>query len=106
MSDKIKALPPTKVKINWWNYCKLIFLALMEYVFWIALIFTGANVLAYYIYSIVTKGVFDSETLKYAVMVAVGSYFCLILDKNKICDALNVKRDLSFITIEQTEERK
>lgn len=104
MSEKIKALPP--IKLNWWNSCMLCFMGLVSIVLWIALIFTGVNVLAYYIYCLVTKGFFDSETLKYAVMVAVGSYFCLILDKNKIYDALNVKKDLSFITIDPIKKRK
>ena len=106
MSDKIKALPPVAVKINWWNSCKLIFMTVLSYVLWIMLLVAGANVLAHYLYSIFTNGFFDSETLKYAVMVAVGSYFCLILDKNKICDALNVKRGVPFITVEQREKRR
>ncbi len=84
----------------------LCFMGLVSLVLWIALIFTGANVLAYYIYGVLTKGLFDPETLKYAVMIAVGSYFCLILDKQKIHDALGVKKNLPFITIEQTEKRK
>lgn len=104
MSKKIKALPP--IKLNWRNSCMLCILGLVFIVLWIALIFTGANVLAYYIYSVRTNGLFYSETLKYAVMVAVGAYFCLILDKQKIYDALGVRKDLPFITIEQTEKRK
>lgn len=73
-------------------------------ILWIVLIFTGINVLAYYIYSFFTKGSFDQETLKYAIMLCVGSYFCLILDKNKIYDALNIKKDLPRIG--QIEKRK
>ena len=106
MSDKTKALPPVAVQINLWNYCKLIFMVVLSDLLWMVLILTGVNVFVYYIYSLVTKGVFDSETLKYAVMVAIGSYFCLILDKDKISNALNVKRDLPFITKDQIKKRK
>lgn len=106
MSDEIKALPPVEVKINWQNYLKLVFMAIVSIVLWLALIVTGLNIFAYYIYIILTNGFFDPESLKYSVMVAVGSYFCLIIDKNKICEALNIKRELKFITIDEIKKQK
>jgi len=106
MNEKIKPLSPVRVKINFWNQAKLWFMVIISFILWVTLIVTGLNLLVYYTYSIITKGFFEPEVLKYAVLLVVGAYFCLILDKNKIYDALNVKRDLPFITIEQIEEKK
>ena len=96
---KIETLSPVKVEINFLNYIKLLFMALLSIILWVALIVTGLNIFAYYVYNIFTKGFFDPETLKYGVMVAIGSYFCLIIDRNKIYESLNVKKDLPFLTI-------
>jgi len=101
---KIETLSPVKFEINLLNYVKLITFGLLSIVLSIALIFTGLNIFAYYVYNIITKGIFDPETLKYGIMVAVGSYFYLIIDKNKIYESLNVKRDLPFITINQIKK--
>ena len=101
MTGKVKPLVPLKVKINFWNSTKLWFLGLVSVVLWITIIVAGANLLWYYVYTLYTKGFFDQESLKYAVLLAVGTYFCLILDKKKIEEALNIKKDLPFITIEQ-----
>ena len=78
----------------------------ISFILWIALIVTGLNLIAYYIFNVKTKGFFDQESLKYAVIIIVGTYFSLILDKNKIYEALNIKRDLPFITIEQIKKSK
>ena len=78
----------------------------ISFILWITLIITGLSLLAYYIYCVATKGFFSEDSMKYAVILVVGAYFCLILDKNKIYEALNVKRDLPFITIEQVKEKK
>ena len=102
---KIETLSPVKVEINFLNYIKLLSMALLSIILWVALIITGLNIFAYYVYNILTKGFFDPETLKYGVMVAIGSYFCLIIDKNKIYESLNVKRDLPFITINQIKKK-
>ncbi len=106
MSDNVKPLLPLKVNIDVWNQLKLSAMILVTPVLWVILIVAGINLLAYYVHSVITNGFFDTETLKYAVIVAVGAYSCLILDKNKIYEALNVKRDLLFITSEQIEEKK
>lgn len=105
MNQKIKPLPPIKVKINWWNQTKLWFLVIGSFMLWIILLISGLNILVYYVFSANTKGFFDQETLKYAVFLVIGAYFCLILDKNKISEALNVKKDLPFITIEQIDKK-
>jgi hypothetical protein len=60
----------------------------------------------YYINTIIQKGFFDPEALKYAVMISVGSYLCLIIDKNKIYDALKIKTDLKFITIDEKDKKE
>ena len=104
MDDEIKTLSPVKVKLSWRSRIKLAFMALLLLVLWIALFIAGIEIFAYYVYNIISKGFFDPETLKYGVMVAVGSYFCLIIDKNKIYESLNVKRDLPFITTNQIKK--
>jgi len=105
MARKIKSLPPVKVKINFWNKAKLIFLTIISFILWVILFLAGANLLVYYVYSILTRGFLDPETLKYAVYLVIGAYFCMVLDKNKIYEALNVKRDLPFITIENIKKK-
>jgi len=46
--------------------------------------------------------------LKYGAMVAVGAYFCVIIDKHKIEDILNIRRvdkKLPFILNDCAEEQ-
>jgi len=105
MSSKIKALPPVVVKFNILNKVKLIFMAFVSLVLWCAIIVTGISLLSYYIYNVVKNGFFNSESLKYAIIIIVGAYFSLILDKDKIYEALNVKKNLPLITIEQIEDK-
>jgi hypothetical protein len=106
MSEKIKPLPPVKFKINWFNSLKLFFMVVISIVLWLTLFVTGLNILFYYIYTIFQNGFFDPEALKYAVLISVGSYLCLIIDKNKIYDALKIKRDLKFITIDEINDKE
>lgn len=106
MSDNIKSLPPVKVQINWWNEMKLIFLSVVSLILWIVLFITGISLLSYYSYVVWTNGFFDPEALKYAILLVIGAYFCQILDKNKILEALNIKRDLPFIPPEQIRKKK
>ena len=106
MSDKIKPLSPVKIKINWQNYLKLSLMAIISMVLWIILFVTGLNILLYYMYMVIQKGFFDPEALKYAVLISVGSYLCLIIDQNKIYDALKIKRDLKFITIDEINDKE
>ena len=106
MSKKVNPLPPVRFRINLWNQLKLFLLMGISAILWIILIFTGINLLAYYTYSIFTNGFFDPETLKYSVILIVGAYFCLVLDRKKIYEALNIKLNLPFITIEQIEDKK
>ena len=105
MSENVKPLPPVKSKRNWQNSLKLFIMWIISKVLWLALIVAGLNIFSYYILTILQKGFFDSEALKYAVMISVGSYFCLIIDKNKIDDALKIKRDLTFITIDDVNKK-
>jgi hypothetical protein len=102
---KVKPLPPVQVKFNIWNACKLWFMVLISFILWVVLFVAGITILSYYGYSIVAKGFFDPEVLKYSLLLVVAAYFGLILDKKKISDALNIKRDLPFITIEQREKK-
>ncbi|MBS3147437.1 hypothetical protein J4219_00970 [Candidatus Woesearchaeota archaeon] len=104
MSQKIKALRPVIVNINLGNTIKLWFLAIVSVMLWISLLFASVNVLAYYIYSIKVNGIFNDETLKYAIYIVIGAYFCMILDKKKIEEALGIIKGLPFITIEQVDE--
>ncbi|MBI2647412.1 hypothetical protein HYW99_02955 [Candidatus Woesearchaeota archaeon] len=89
--SKIKPLPPVRVKINLWNKIKVLSLIGINFILWIILLVTGINLLTYYGYNILKNGFFDPETLKYSIILIVGAYFCLILDKNKIYDSLNIK---------------
>ena len=104
--SKVKPLPPVKIKINLWNKVKLLLMVLISFILWIALVVTGLNLIAYYIFNVKTNGFFDQESLKYAVIIIIGTYFSLILDKNKIYEALNIKRDLPYIAIEQVKRKK
>ena len=106
MNDEIKALSPVKFKINWWNSLKLFLMVIISNLLWLTLIVTGLNIFLYYINTILQKGFFDPEALKYAVMISVGSYLCLIIDKNKIYDALKIKTDLKFITIDERDKNE
>lgn len=106
MTVKIRALQPVKVKINFWNTYKLYFMAVVSVILWIVLFVSGLNILVYYGYSIITKGLFDPEVLKYSLLLFVAAYFGLIMDKKKIFDSLNIKHDLPFITFEQREKKK
>jgi len=105
MSDKIKPLPPVKVKINFGNSFKLYLMIFVSIILWVLLFVTGINLLSHYIITIFREGFYHPETLKYSLVLIVGAYFFLILDKNKIYEALNIKRDLPFITIEQIKKK-
>ena len=104
MNDEIESLPPVEVKLSWWDRIKLICMAILSIVLMVALICTVAHIFAYYIYNILYKGFFDPETLKYSAMIAVGSYICLIVDKDRIYESLNVKRDLPYISADQLKK--
>lgn len=104
MNDEIKSLPPVEVKLSWWNRIKLFFMVVLSYILLAALFFTVIHIFTYYVYNIFYNGFFDPETLKYGVMIAVGSYICLIIDKDRIYESLNVKRDLPFITTNQIKK--
>lgn len=104
MNDEIKTLSPVKVKLSWWSRIKLYCMAFLSIVLAVALICTVIHIFAYYIYNILYKGFFDPETLKYSAMIAVGSYICLIIDKDRIYESLNVKRDLPYISTDQIKK--
>lgn len=101
----VKARLPVKVKVNWWNWCKLLIFWLLCIVLTIILIGVSANILAYYIYSVLTYGWFHAESLKYAIYLVIGAYAFLIIDRKKIDEALGIKRDLPFITVEQINSK-
>jgi len=96
-AKKIEPLPPTKVKLSLFDKIKLSIMSIISVVLWVVMIGAAINVLLYYLFLINTKGFFSPETITYAVVIAVGSYFCLILDKNKIYEALNIKSNLPYI---------
>ena len=102
---KVQARTPLKVCINWRILLKTIFFFVISVILWLILIAASVNVLCYYIKSIFTNGWSSPETVKYAIYLVIGAYFCLILDKNKIYEALNIKRGLPFITMEQVKEK-
>lgn len=66
------------------------YIGIIKPVLWIILLLTGINISAYYVYALF-NGPFDSETLKYALYLVIGSYFALILDKSKIDKVLGIK---------------
>lgn len=106
MSEKIKPLPPLKVKIHYSQILRGICYFLLFLLFWLILIVASINVLIYYIYSIKTNGWLNEDTMKYAIYLVIGAYFFLILDKKKIYDVLGIKKDLRYITIEETNINK
>ena len=99
MANKIKPLPPTKAKLSGWEEVKIGIMALAQIVLWFSMFIAGAQVLVFWIYTFFSKGIFDSTTVQYSIIVAVGAYFCLILDKNKIYEALGIKKELPYLTI-------
>lgn len=105
VEDEIEALSP--VKVSSLTRASLIILTITLKLIWVPLIFGALHVLVYYVYSVCTNGFLNPESLKYGAMVAVGAYFCVIIDKHKIEDILNVKKvdkKLPFILNECTEE--
>ena len=87
---KVPLKSSTEETILSWIYTILCFFL------WFALIVSGLNIITYYIYAIRKYGFFNSETLNYAVMIAIGSYLCLIIDKDKIKKLFKIK-DMPFI---------
>ena len=75
-----------------------ILMGILTFILWIILILTSIHIFACYIYCIIKSCLFDSETMKYAVMLVIGSYLLLVVDKNKILDALglNIKNNGSL----------
>ena len=104
--DKIEALPPIKVRINWKILLKSIFFFLISLILWLILIVSAMNILIYYIKSIWINGWLHPETLKFAIYLIIGTYFFLILDKKKVYDAFNIKKDIPYITIEQIKKKE
>lgn len=102
MTTKIKPLSP--IEIDRGKRLRLAILNRVLIIIWIILIGAAIHVFSYYIYSLITYGVFEAESLKYGAMVAVGAYFCVIIDKHKIDDVLNVKKDLPYIKVEDIED--
>lgn len=105
MSEKIEPLPPVKVTVNWVNHIKRIIIGVIFIILGLLLFAAAINILVYTINNIIHKGFFDPESIKFSIYIVIGSYFCLILDKEKIYQALGIKRDLPFITIEQIEAK-
>lgn len=95
---KIAPKKPIKGKINWSIVC-LSFIAVLS---WVVLILVSVNLLIYYVYSLFNKGFFDSETLKFALYLAIGTYFICILDKKKVREAFGMK-DVNYIPPEERE---
>jgi len=87
---KIEALSPVEVEINWKILLKTLLFFLLSLLLWAILLISAVNILIYYIKSIFTKGFLDSDTLKFAVYLAIGTYFCLILDKKKVYEVKKV----------------
>lgn len=104
--DKIKALPPLLVKVNWKILLKAAFFFLLSLLLWAVLIVCAVNILVYYVISIKENGFLHKETLKFAVYLVIGTYFFLILDKKKVYDAFGIKKGLPYITPEQADLSK
>ncbi|NPE27650.1 hypothetical protein HNV12_06635 [Methanococcoides sp. SA1] len=102
MDTKIKPLSP--IKIDRVKRLRLAILKRVLTIIWIILIGATLHVFSYYIYSLIAYGIFEAESLKYGVMVAVGAYFCVVIDKHKIDEVLNVKKDLPYIKVEDIED--
>ena len=73
---KIAPKKPDQGKIN---LIMLIF-SVLDVLAWLILILVAINILSYYIYSWINKGFFDSETLKFALYLAIGAYLICIID--------------------------
>lgn len=91
MTEEVKSLPPKKDKSSWWYRTKVGGLIILDKILWLILLIVSMDILGYYVYCLITKGIFDEETLKYAIFLVIGIYFILILDKKKIYEALGIK---------------
>lgn len=105
MSDKIKPLPPVKVKINWKQIVGVIIYFIIFIISIVSLLIACANILCYYVFLIKNNGWLNPETIKYSIYIVIGSWFFLILDRKKIYELFGIKRDLPFITIEQVNNK-
>lgn len=85
---KLKPLHPPKAKISWQDSFKLGIMALIELILWVVMVIASIHVLFFWAYTLSKSGLSDSTTIQYSVLVAVGAYFCLIVDKDKILNAL------------------
>ncbi len=103
---KTKPQPPIPPKLSTCDQIKLGLMAVAQPILWGAMILAGFHILISWVYIALSKGFFDPTTIQYSVLVAVGAYFCLILDKDKVDQAMKIKRDLPFIKGRDTKTRK
>lgn len=97
----MKSLEPIKKEKSLWRQLVVLLMRVISFLLWGLLIFTSIHILRYYIHCIKVKNHFDDETMKYTIMILVGAYLFLIVDKNKIAEILGLKKDLP--PLEQTE---
>ena len=101
---KIKAESPIKIKFNWGILLKTIILFIISILLWLLLIVSSLIIAIYYFILIFKKGFLDPETIKFSIYIVIGTYFFLILDKEKVYEAFGIKRDIPYITWEYLDE--
>ena len=102
--DTPKPLPTKKTEISFWNGVKIAVMTIASPILWGSMILAGLHIFVFWIHVVFDKGLFDPTTIQYSVLVAVGAYFCLIVDKDKIVEALNIRRDVKVISPEKRSE--
>lgn len=100
MMVKLKPLHTSKAEISAEDERNLLLMLILQKFLWAVMIIASVQVLVFWIYTLIARGVFDPTTLQYSVLVAVGAYFCLIVDNEKIVIALKIalriKTDLPY----------
>ncbi len=88
---KTPPLRPVLPKLSLIDEGKLAFMAIAKPVLWGAMILSGFQILVSWAVTVFLRWPVDSTAVQYSILVAVGSYFCLIMDNEKIREAMNIK---------------
>ena len=83
---------PTEGKVSRSQGIKFILVYFLYILLHIVLVVASLNILAYYLSSTIHYGWLNSETVKYALYLVIGSYFFLVVDNKKIRELLGIKK--------------
>lgn len=99
----LKPIPP---KLSLIDHCKIGFMAIAKPVLWAAMILAGFQILISWAVTVFLKGSVDPIAVQYSILVAVGSYFCLVMDNEKIKEAMAIKKVPFIENTKKTKDAK